>query len=149
MSLEGNATTLHGSCHCGSLRVEFSTRLDPAAIGPRACDCSFCRKHGAAYVSDPDGRLRIAVSEAAALLSYRQGSGAARFQLCARCGVLVAVTHEHDRRLFGAVNAGCLDDPVALGAPGTASPQLLGPEEKVGRWLQLWVPDTELLISGT
>ena len=37
---------------------------------------------------------------------------------------------------------------VALGPRVAASPQLLGPEQKVSRWLQLWVPDVELVISG-
>jgi hypothetical protein len=148
MSLAQETTTLRGSCHCDCLRVELSTRLNPAAINPRACDCSFCRKHGAAYISDSAGRLQIAVSEPAALLSYQQGSEAALFQLCARCGVLVAVTYAHANRLFGAVNAGCLNDSTVLGSRTPASPQLLSPEEKVSRWIQLWVPDVEMVVSG-
>jgi len=138
---------LRGSCHCGCLQVEFATRLSPSGINPRACDCSFCRKHGAAYISAPGGRLRIVASSATDLLTYRQGSEAARFQLCGRCGVLVAVTYAQADRLFGAVNAGCLDASIALGPRVAASPQLLGPEQKIGRWLQLWVPDVELVVS--
>ena len=44
---------LAGGCHCGKLKVEFETGIDPADFSPRACDCSFCTKHGAAYISDP------------------------------------------------------------------------------------------------
>ena len=136
---------LHGGCHCGALRIEFRTRLRVADIAPRACDCTFCQKHGAAYVSDPAGQLRISVSEPDALLSCRQGSEAALFRLCSRCGVLVAVTFAHDNRLFAAVNARCLDEWASLAASVPVSPQSLSPEEKKNRWVQLWIPDVELV----
>ena len=142
-----NALKLTGSCHCGQLRLEFSTDLGAARFTPRECDCSFCRKHGAAYISDPAGRLSIAFSQGA-LHRYRQGSNTAEFLLCSQCGVLVAVTFEHNSRIFGAVNVGCLDEQAGLGTPAPASPQLLSPDEKISRWLALWVPDVELVGSG-
>ena len=79
-------TTLHGRCHCGRLRVEFGTGQAPAKIVPRACDCSFCRKHGAAYVSDPPDAFDPARG-AHAMREYRQGSDTARFLMCSDCGV--------------------------------------------------------------
>lgn len=141
-------TTLRGSCHCGRLRVEFSTGQDAADIVPRACDCSFCRKHGAAYVSDPSGRMSITENEPGAMREYRQGSNAAQFLLCAHCGVLVAVVFEYEARLYGVANAGCLDGHAGLANPVPASPEALGPEEKISRWLKLWVPDVHLATSG-
>ena len=149
MPLARESTTLHGSCHCGALRTEFTTRLSIADMAPRACDCTFCQKHGAAYISDSAGHLRISVSDPETLHSYRQGSEAALFRLCARCGVLVAVTFAHKNRLFGAVNAGCLDDRASLAASVPASPQRLSPEEKISRWLQLWVPGVELVLGDS
>lgn len=140
-------TTFRGGCHCGGLQVEFATRTDPRELVPRACDCAFCRKHGAAWLSDPAGRLRIAFAETRVLASYAQGSQAARFRLCARCGVLVAVTYTHGDRLFGAVDATCLDDPVAFGTPVPVSPQRLSREEKTDRWVRLWMPDVELIAA--
>jgi len=50
------AGVLKGGCHCGKVRVELTTSIRPGDFRPRACDCSFCTKHGAAYVSDPAGR---------------------------------------------------------------------------------------------
>lgn len=145
MELTRKARLFHGQCHCGSLRVECSTSLDIAAIGPRACDCSFCQKHGAAYVSDASGTLRVVAREARALGSYRQGSELARFQLCAVCGVLVAVVFEHVGRVYGAVNVGCLDERASFAAPVPASPQTLSAQDKVARWLQIWVPDVHVI----
>lgn len=140
-------TIFHGSCHCRRLRIEFSTDRNPADFTPRACDCSFCRKHGAAYVSDPAGRLSITARQGV-LRKYRQGSDTADFLLCGQCGVLVAVSFEHDNRVYGAVNIGCLDGDTGFMAPAPASPQLLDADEKVSRWSQLWIPDVELRASG-
>jgi len=140
--------TLPGSCHCGRLHVEFSTGQAPVSLVPRACDCSFCQKHGAAYISDPAGRLSISETDAGALREYRQGSNAAQFLICGHCGVLVAVIFRQGSRIYGAANAGCLDGDVGIGAPVAASPQTLSPDEKISRWLQMWVPDVVLATSG-
>lgn len=134
-------TLMHGSCHCGALNIEFSTSKRAENFQPRACDCSFCRKHGAAYISDPQGKLSIIQRRARALHDYRQGSNTARFLLCKDCGVLVGVALDHESGIYAAVNVGCLDDEPGLGAIVSASPQLLSQEEKVSRWLTLWVPD--------
>lgn len=146
MPSTGNTATLHGGCHCGRLRIEFSTNHDPADFTPRACDCSFCRKHGAAYVSDPAGWLSVSAHQGA-LRKYRQGSDTADFLLCGLCGVLVAVVFEHADRVYGAVNIGCLDGESGFMASIPASPQALGTEEKISRWLKLWIPDVELNAS--
>lgn len=142
------AQTLHGGCHCGAVQVEFTTGQALSGVSPRACDCSFCCKHGAAYISDPAGHLRITVAKPDALHAYRQGARLARFQLCARCGVLVAVVFVHQGVVYGAVNAGCLDARQRLGAAVPASPQRLRAQEKVSRWLQVWVPGMEFVGCG-
>ena len=140
--------TLRGGCHCGAVRIALSTTMDPAATAPRACDCSFCVRHGAAYVSDPAGQLVVDAADGA-LHDYRQGSGTARFLLCARCGVLVAVVFEHEGRRYGAANATSLDERVAFAPAVPASPQQLGRDDKVARWLRLWVPDVVLRTDAT
>lgn len=148
MSMENAPVTLLGSCHCGRLSVEFRTRQDPATILPRSCDCSFCSKHGAAYISDPAGSLSVSYTETDALREYLQGSETARFLMCRHCGVLMAVIFKHDSGVYGAVNAGCLDGQTGLGQAVPASPQMLGQEEKVTRWLKLWIPDVVLSRAG-
>ena len=144
-----NVFAFQGGCHCGQLRVTFSTALVPASITPRACDRSFCQKHGATYVSDPAGQLSVIMQSSDALRRYQQGSNTAEFLLCDRCGVLVAVVFEHNARRYGAVNARSLEGPTGFGSAIPASPQSLAPAEKVARWSQLWIPDVELVMSGT
>jgi hypothetical protein len=137
----------HGGCHCGQLAVEFSTNQDPATINPRICDCSFCCKHGASYISDPAGKIVVSGNITGSLREYHQGTNMARFLLCNHCGVLVAVIYKHDPDIFGAVNVGCLNGQTGLGSPMLASPQELTQEEKVSRWLNLWVSDVTLITT--
>ena len=148
MPIAKRAVTLRGNCHCGQVRVEFSTDQDPANIVPRPCDCSFCQKLGAAYIFDPAGELSVSESRPGTLREYQQGSNTAQFLICGHCGVLVAVIYKHNSRIYGAVNVGCLDGHTGLGISVPASPQTLSPEEKVARWLTLWVPDVVLATSG-
>jgi hypothetical protein len=131
---------LHGGCHCGHLSVELSLTQAPGALQPRACDCAFCTKHGAAWISDPAGALVIDVRGRDALGDYRQGSGSAGFLHCRNCGVLVAVVHDGEEGLRGAVNVRCLDEALSFGEPTTVSPQQLAKDDKIARWGRLWTP---------
>jgi len=144
-----DATLVRGGCHCGRVRIEFGTATSPADIRPRACDCSFCIKHGASYISDPHGSLRIDVQGQDTISEYRQGSESARFLLCRCCGVLVAVVFDDDGGSYGAVNSRCIEGDVGFGSLQTVSPQRLAGEEKRSRWATLWTPDVEIKVSGS
>ncbi len=78
-----------GSCHCGAITIVFETRKDPAALGVRACQCGFCRRHGALTTSDANGAARVEAS-ARDLIRYRFGFMTCDFLICARCGVYAA-----------------------------------------------------------
>jgi hypothetical protein len=137
MSRASMTISLVGECHCGQLRVALDITRPSSEISPRVCDCRFCRKHGAAWVSDPLGMLRINASEERDMLRYRQGSETADMLLCAHCGVLVAVVFEYEGTLFGAINAGCIND-AAFAASASVSPQSLSQAEKIERWRAVW-----------
>jgi len=129
-----------GGCHCGALRFEFSTAQPLADFVPRACDCDFCTRHRAGWVSDAAGALRIEADDAR-LRRYRQGSGQADFLLCSGCGVLVAVVaRTGDGRLLGAANRNAFEGREAFVAETPVSPQQLDPATKLARWTQLWTP---------
>ena len=129
---------VRGGCHCGNLSLEAELTRAPADVQPRACDCSFCRKHGAAWLSDADGSLRIAVRDAGALARYRQGSNSAQLLLCARCGVLVAAILEESGNTWGALNAQALDADPGFAVATPVSPQELEADAKRERWRRLW-----------
>ncbi|WP_136621584.1 MULTISPECIES: GFA family protein [Mesorhizobium] len=89
--------TVHtGGCHCGNVRLGFSTELDPSQIEVRACQCSFCVRHGSRAVADPDGRLIISVKDEARLRRYQFGLRTADYLICRECGVYVAAIAGHD-----------------------------------------------------
>jgi hypothetical protein len=71
--------TLRGECHCGNVAVTLDTAVDPGALPLRACQCSFCRRHGARVTTDPAGLLKISVRDPAILLRYRFGLGITDF----------------------------------------------------------------------
>lgn len=128
-----------GGCHCGAVRFTFETLLALADFTPRACDCDFCTRHRAAWVSDATGVLRL--GSVSGVRRYRQGSGQAEFLFCGECGVLVAVTCTGDDGVLrGAINRNSFDDRSLLGPEAVASPQQLAPDAKLARWSQLWTP---------
>ena len=88
--------TFEGGCHCGSIAVAFTTAQDPTDIDVRACQCSFCRKHNALVVSDPDGQIVVTVNEPSHLSLYAFGPKTAQFAVCRRCGVYVAAVTSHE-----------------------------------------------------
>jgi len=141
MSDISHITSFKGSCHCGNIGMAFETLRKPAQFNPRACDCSFCQKHGVAYISDPLGKLHISIRNGAALKEYRQGSKSARFLLCNDCGVCIGTVFDHENSTYGAINARCLDSESGFGDTLPASPRKLATNEKISRWLELWIPD--------
>ena len=144
--------TLSGGCYCGNLQLDVTLSKPLADYQPRACDCDFCCKHGAAWLSDADGALAIQVTDATQLRRFRQGSEQAAFLLCAQCGVVVAVTYEAAGSRFAAINVRAVKVPAesaqAFAAPVPASPKQLSAEEKTARWQRLWFRDVRLQVSG-
>lgn len=138
---------LKGGCHCGNLRIEFGTNKSPEDVTPRACDCSFCMKHGAAYVADRSGSLSIHIKDPDAISEYRQGSGSARCVVCRSCGVLVAVLFDGDDRTFGTINYRCFDAGTEFSAPTAVSPQKIKVEERRRLWLKSWIPGVRITTS--
>src|SRR5687767_9959447 len=107
-------TPLSGGCHCGNLRYTLDTSLALAQLPLRACQCSFCRLHGARSTSDPAGRIRFEVRDPAQLTRYRFGLRTADFLVCARCGIYVGALMQADAGQWAIVNANTLDAAARL-----------------------------------
>jgi hypothetical protein len=123
------------------LRWNLDTEFSIAEFTPRACDCDFCTRHRAAWISDPKGALTLRVLKADVLQRYRQGSGQAEFLICRDCGVLVAVASQDTHgNLLGAVNRNAFDHREAFPAEAIVSPQRLSAEQKLARWSEVWTP---------
>ncbi|TPI45389.1 aldehyde-activating protein [Mesorhizobium sp. B2-9-1] len=103
--------TVHsGGCHCGNIRLSFSTALDPAQLEIRACQCSFCTRHGSRAAADPNGRLVVSVEDRQRLRAYRFGLRTADYLLCGECGVYVAAIAGEGDDATAIVIVNALDD---------------------------------------
>lgn len=108
------STAFTATCHCGTieLRVTLPRGLETA----RRCDCSFCRRRGAAAVSAPLSQLEI-VKGADDLILYRWGTETAQHYFCRICGI-----YTHHRRRSNPDEYG-----VNLGALHGVNPKELEP----------------------
>lgn len=131
---------LDGSCYCGGVQVRVELSRSPESFQPRACDCDFCRKNGASYISDPVGSMNIEAKDRDAITGFRQGSENAEFMFCKTCAVLVGVVYRESESVFGAVNSEVFGAGKSFGEKVTASPKTLSGAEKVARWKLVWFP---------
>lgn len=106
--------TLAGHCHCGAIRVELEPGRPIGELALRACQCGFCRRHGARTTSDPESFLHIEAAPGA-LERYRFGRRVAEILLCAECGCYIASTIEADGRLLATLNVTGVDLPAFAG----------------------------------
>ncbi|MHA7819802.1 MAG: GFA family protein [Erythrobacter sp.] len=97
-----------GRCHCGAMELSFESAMPVAQLGARACQCSFCRAHGASWTSDPEGHCRVGWS--AKPIRYRFGTKTADFLICSRCGMVLAATSDIEGSPFGVIRVECLND---------------------------------------
>ena len=128
-------------CHCVNIRLRFSTELDPAGMDIRACQCSFCTRHGSRAAADPHGLLTILVKDRERLQVYRFGLRTAGYLVCRECGVYVAAIcgDGDDARAIVIVNA--LDDrerfsrePIPVRYDAESS------EQRLARRGAAWIP---------
>ena len=132
---------LTGGCHCGTIHLDIALARAPDAYNPRTCDCDYCRKHAASYISDPHGSLVIRIKNEREVGRYRQGGELAEFLLCRNCGVLVGVLYRSDDGLYATVNANVTDALENFGTKLSVSPKKLSGSEKTQRWQELWFPN--------
>jgi hypothetical protein len=126
---------LTGQCHCGAIRVTFETAQP---LAPRTCMCSFCRKHGARTVTDPDGSAVLTLGPKT--IRYGFGSQTTDFLICARCGVYVGALAELDGQRYATLNLNAFDDPRPDLEAVPVSYDGEGADAKADRRRQKWTP---------
>ncbi len=101
-------TIYAGSCHCGAVKIQFTSDKTPEEMRIGRCDCGFCRRHGARTMGDPEGSVefRAAPSD---LSRYRFALGITDYLLCAKCGTYVGAIMPDQGGTIGVVNVNSLD----------------------------------------
>lgn len=129
-----------GTCHCGAIRATLVATKPAADLQVRACQCSFCVRHGAKTVSDPAGRATLEIDRTA-LQQYRFGTRTGTSLLCAKCGVYAGVILEDGDRTWSAINVRGLAIPEFDGRAG--EPVVYdgeAPEQRIARRKRKWTP---------
>jgi hypothetical protein len=106
-----------GGCHCGSLAYVFVASAPLDELGLRACQCSFCRAHGARNTSDPHGAMEIVAREPVHLVRYRFGLRTADFLICANCGCYIGAHLPDANGGWMTVNVNTFAEPPPSDAP--------------------------------
>lgn len=138
---------LKGGCQCGNIIVDLEFQHPPETCEVRVCDCEFCRKRNAAYVSDPQGSMVVWIRDRGRYGSYRQGSGQAEFLSCTNCGVLIGSLYRNGGHVYATVNARCVRGEKHFAAEHVMSPRNLNADEKIQRWRALWFGRVTLITG--
>jgi len=101
---------IHGSCHCGNIRITLDWPGSEPAIPVRACSCGLCTKHRAAWTSHPDGRFHLRIDDHSRVTRYRFGTKTADFHVCANCGAIPIVTCTIEGIRYAVFNVNTFDD---------------------------------------
>jgi hypothetical protein len=130
-----------GSCHCGNLRIALMLSIAPQDCELRACQCSFCRSHGARTAADPKGSLEVDVRDRAKLNRYCFGLETADYLICAVCGVYVAAVSVTPAGKRATININCLKDRAAFTRePIAADYEGETREGRLNRRAERWMP---------
>lgn len=133
-----------GQCHCGNLRFELTTQLAVDDLSIRACQCSFCRSHGAKSTSDATGSVQFLVQNWEILNCYQFGAKTADFLVCKVCGVYLAAVITVDNQQWATVNLNTtsLHDRPAIPVFYDSETR----QERLKRRSQRWTPVQPLLV---
>jgi hypothetical protein len=98
-------TTYPGSCHCGAIRIAFTSDKKPEEMRVGRCSCTFCRRHGARTMGDPKGSVEFRGKPS----RYRFGLGITDYLLCPKCGAYLGAVMEDEGRLIATLNVNSLE----------------------------------------
>jgi hypothetical protein len=140
---------ISGSCHCGNISFALAWEPEPSEIPARACDCSFCTKHGGVWTSCPAGLLDVTVRDPLLVSKYAFGTRTAEFHICSRCGIVPLVTSHIKGRLYAVVSVNAFDGVApSLLRPAAASFQEETEEGRLARRTRNWIANVRYVESG-
>jgi hypothetical protein len=137
---------IQGKCHCGNISFSLSWEPDPVEIPARACDCSFCTKHGGVWTSNSKGALEVTVKDPSLVSKYAFGTRTADFHICARCGIVPVVTSRIDDHLYAVVSVNAFEGKaraLVRGAPASFDGE--GTESRLTRRKRSWIGDVRFV----
>jgi hypothetical protein len=140
---------IRGKCHCGNIAFSLTWEPDPTEIPARACDCSFCTKHGGVWTSNPRGALEVQIGDPSLVSRYAFGTRTAEFHICARCGIVPMVTSRIDRHLYAVVSVNAfegVDSSLLRRTPSSFEGET--EEARLARRKRGWIADVRFAAHG-
>jgi len=140
---------IDGKCHCGNIVFTLEWEGAPPSIPARACDCSFCTKHGGVWTSNAGAALAVTVRDPGLVSKYAFGTRTATFYVCSRCGSVPFVTSEIEKHLYAVVNVNVLEnvDPSWLRRV-SASFEGEDVESRLARRKRNWIGNVHITEGG-
>jgi hypothetical protein len=140
---------IRGRCHCGNISFTLDWKPEPPEIQARACSCTFCRKHGGVWTSNPGGTLAVTIDDSSRVSQYQFGTETARFHVCTRCGIVPVVTSTIDAHLYAVVSVNAFEDidPSWLRA-ATLSVDTEDEAARLARRKRNWIADVRFIERG-
>jgi hypothetical protein len=136
MSLKARAIAAQSVSRCAPRK---SLRSGPFA----ACQCSFCRGHGARTTTDPNGSVTFRITDPSKLKRYRFGTQSSDFLVCGECGVYVAALLSSSRGQFATLNINTIQAPLNTPEPQPVSYDGESVAQRQARREQRWTPVAE------
>lgn len=141
MATRASLRSYEGSCHCGSLEFTYESHLSPKNWSVRACQCAFCRGHGALCTSDPKGVVRFRYVQPDRLRRYRFALRTADFLICRECGIYLGAVMMTGAGAVATVNINTLQErPRGMAAGRAVNYRGESLEERRSRRQQKWTP---------
>ena len=133
-----------GKCHCGNIAFTLDWPDDQSVIPARACNCSFCIKHGGVWTSNPRAKLSVELQRPDLVSKYAFGTETASFHVCTRCGTVPIVTSEIGDHLYAVVNVNTFEnlDPSRLHR-ATAAFDGEDVDSRLARRCKNWIADVQ------
>jgi hypothetical protein len=140
---------INGRCHCGNISFKLTWSPEPTEIQARACDCSFCTKHGGVWTSCNTGSLMVAVDDPSLVSKYSFGTKTAQFHICARCGVVPIVTSAIEGHTYAVVSVNAFEGvDQALLKRASASFEAEDEKARLSRRKKNWIANVEFIEGG-
>ena len=136
--------TYQGRCHCGAIGFELRSARAPDQWAVRACQCSFCRAHGARTTSDTEASVRFIIPDEFRLNRYYFVSKSTDFYVRRNCGAYVASVIDSPRGRFATLNVNVIFPVVDVPAAAQVTYDGETPAQKRARREQQWTPVTDI-----
>jgi len=120
------------------------TARTPDQWAVRACQCNFCRAHGARTTSDAEASVRFIIPDESRLNRYRFASKSADFYVCRDCGAYVASVIDSPRGRFATLNVNVIFPAIDVPAASPVTYDAETPAQKLARREQKWTPVTDV-----